>query len=462
MRALSVLLMLAMAVVESAASTSCPGAPLVQCLRAGDVDPTFGPAHWPNFVDFGNDVFTGVSYTRGAQAMVILPDGELLLAGDSSVDQGADHEPTLVRFTADGLLNTSFGSGGVVRTNVGPGHAHWGGNARQADGKIVVAGGTGLTYITTTLLARYDENGNLDSSFGSGGLVVGSGMNGGFEDVVIQPDGMIVAAGRDGVELLVQRFDTNGALDETFGTAGSAVTSFGGFEAMGANAIALLADGRIVVGGGVQNGTYLGCALAMLDRHGSFDPVFGIAGQLKVPQVDKEVCYVTALTIDPSGMILAAGQYTSARSIPKRYFNLMRFDTAGNTDLTFGRRGRALTSVYKPFAKSGSIGAYDVVVQPDGYIVEVGGLGGGDLGLARYRPDGRRLDRTFASRGTERVDRLGGYGTSALDGAKAVRLLPDGRILVAGDLGALGSFGVGRFLGKPCTYTVATGTLDCP
>jgi uncharacterized delta-60 repeat protein len=462
MRALLVLLMLATVVVESPASTSCPGAPLVRCLHAGDVDPTFGPLRWPNFIDFGNDVFTGISYTRGAQAMVILPDGKLLLAGDSSVDQGANHEPTLVRFTADGFLDTSFGSGGVVRTAVGPGHAHWGGIALQADGKVVVAGGTGLTYVTTTLLARYDENGNLDPTFGSGGLVIGTGMDGGFEDVTIQPDGMIVAAGRDGVELLVQRFDAKGALDETFGTAGSAVTSFGGFEAMGANAVALLADGSIVVGGGVQNGLYLGCALAMLDTHGNFDPVFGIGGQLKVPQVAGEVCYVSALTIDPSGMILAAGQYTTARQIPRRYFNLMRFNAAGSADVTFGRRGRALTSVYKPYAKTGSIGAYDVVVQPDGFIVEVGGLGGGDLGLARFRPDGRRLDTTFGSRGAERVDRAGIYGTAALDGAKAVRLLADGRIIVAGDLGGLGSFGVARLLGKACTYTVATSELDCP
>ena len=461
MRALALLIVAVVA--GRAVATPCPGAPAVRCLRAGDIDPTFGPNHWPNFIDFGNDVFTGVSYTRGAQAMVVLLDGRFLLAGDSSIDGGVDHQPTLVRFTGDGDLDTSFGSGGVVRTDVGPGHAHWGGLVRQPDGKLVAAGGTtgALPYITTTLLARYDSGGNLDPTFGSGGLVIETGTNGGFEDVVLQPDGMIVAAGRAGVELLIQRFDTNGALDPLFGNGGSVVTTFGGSEAMGANAVTLLSDGRILVGGGVQVGTFLGCALALVKTDGTFDATFGTGGQLKMPQVDREVCYVTALTTDAAGMILAAGQYTTARPIPKRYFNLMRLDTTGALDLGFGKRGHALTSIYRPLAKKASIGAYDVLVQPDGFIVEVGGLGGGDLGLARFRPDGR-LDRTFASHGTERIARGGGsYATDALDGAKAVRLLSDGRLVVAGNLGARGSFGVGRFLGKPCTYTVATNTLTC-
>src|SRR5207237_6773045 len=148
----------------------------------------------------------------------------------------------------------------------------------QSDGKIIVAGQSGVYPVFHSALARYNSNGSLDQTFGNGGTVVASLDNGGdgLSALVLQPDGKIVAAGsvihnNFTVGFVVARFNPDGSLDQTFGNAGRNVFNFGDPEAEG-NAVVLQADGKIIVIGvsGAGSGSELhDFALARLNPDGS-------------------------------------------------------------------------------------------------------------------------------------------------------------------------------------------------
>ncbi|OWY20891.1 T9SS C-terminal target domain-containing protein [Sphingobacteriales bacterium UPWRP_1] len=199
--------------------------------------------------DFSFDgiVTTSLGFTFGssARALAIQPDGKIIAAGNYG-GQGA-----LVRYNADGTLDYTFGSNGKVFLNIAD-ESNLSAVALQPDGKIVAAGysfdlNTFQSYYT---LMRLTANGSLDNSFGTNGIATVS--DGSFTGVAIQPDGKIVAVGtRNSSETLdVIRFNTNGTRDNTFGIQGIAYPIFG---AQG-TAIALQPDGKIVVAGSALAG----------------------------------------------------------------------------------------------------------------------------------------------------------------------------------------------------------------
>jgi uncharacterized delta-60 repeat protein len=129
----------------------------------------------------------------------------------------------------------------------------------QADGKIVVAGQSRIvpSQGSDFALVRYNADGMLDNSFGSGGKVL-TDFTGNFDDiaynVLIQPDGKIVAAGYNFTtpvaNFALARYNADGSLDNNFGTGGKVVTSVGNFSAFNQRlGAALQADGKIVVAG---------------------------------------------------------------------------------------------------------------------------------------------------------------------------------------------------------------------
>ena len=131
-----------------------------------------------------------------AQALVQQADGKLVAAGYSY--NGSNYDFALVRYNSDGSLDTSFGSGGVVTTGVGGSDDGVHALVQQADGKLVAAGRSNNGSNNDFALVRYNSDGSLDTSFGSGGVVTTA--VGGSDDyaqaLVQQADGKLVAAGR--------------------------------------------------------------------------------------------------------------------------------------------------------------------------------------------------------------------------------------------------------------------------
>ena len=130
--------------------------------------------------------------------MALQPDGKIILVGDV-FDGSRDQDFAIVRYTSNGSLDSSFGIGGTVITDFSGNVDRAVAVALQSDGKIVVAGSTFFSFVTAGDfgLARYDLNGQLDPSFGTGGKIITDflGVSDGAEAVAIQSDGKIVAGG---------------------------------------------------------------------------------------------------------------------------------------------------------------------------------------------------------------------------------------------------------------------------
>lgn len=242
---------------------------------------------------FGTDgrVTTAVDGGGGASALALQPDGKIVVSGSYSGGFA------LARYNADGWLDASFGTGGIVKTPVPGLDVTAAALALQPDGEIVAAGsGHTISYYDPSfVLIRYEADGSLDTSFGTGGIVSTAILDDARANAVaIQPDGKIVAAGqacRSGpCVFALARYEPDGSLDTSFGSGGK-VTSASGYssecsEQGGdyANAVALQANGTIVIAGYSNFSKYV-CspdyylfALARYNPDGSLDPKFGKKG----------------------------------------------------------------------------------------------------------------------------------------------------------------------------------------
>ena len=451
------------------ARAACAAAPPSRCLRAGDRDPSFGfdgvAVH-----DLGN------GSSRGAMDMVLLADGRVVMGGSSSLDGGENHDPTLVRVGPNGFLDGSFGTGGVVRIPLGEGNAIIQSVAVQPDGKILAAGGRdedpfrqpGYTtgYLPReTFLFRFEANGDLDESFGVGGQVVVNTFPilRRYDRVLLQPDGKILVvglgwSGTGEADYFVERYDSTGALDSSYGSAGVASTKEGLHWATYERAGATLApDGSVLIGASVfAVGPYINCALVRVDANGALDPSFGTAGHVVFPQEAGDVCNLKAVTLQPDGKILAGGTFYEESD--EQAFALWRLNDDGSPDLSFRKLGRSLTRITRyPVTTT----TWAVLVEADGKIVEAGSNGGAEFDLARHKSDGR-LDRKFGRRGVARIGRPFAPRTAVFDGAHAVARLPSGHLLVGGNPGHEGTFALTRVLDRPCIYDPNANQLSCP
>jgi uncharacterized delta-60 repeat protein len=250
----------------------------------GTLDRSFGP---------GGLVETHIAgVDEQINAIKVQSDGKIVVAGYCDTPTGS-WDFTLARYNPDGSLDPGFGSNGIVITNftnVGRSSDEAYAMVLQNDGKIVVAGlSFGFTRTSEEFaLVRYEANGNLDLSFGNNGKVTTDFF--GRDDVVlalvIQPDGKIVAAGRAGLDVffyspVLARYDTNGNLDASFGTGGKVSANFNR-TVQRATGIALQNNGKIVVvGTAVYSDPFSGdFALTRFNSNGSIDTSFGVNGLL--------------------------------------------------------------------------------------------------------------------------------------------------------------------------------------
>jgi uncharacterized delta-60 repeat protein len=332
----------------------------------GDLDPTFG---------VGGIVITDFSGGDDyAFTLVLQPDAKIVAAGHTSSGFA------LARYNSDGSLDTSFGSGGKVVTTFSGGATAV---AIQSDGKIVAAGGS--------LLVRYYSDGTLDTTFGTGGKVVQTGFGGFSVSIVLQSDGKIVTAGAmfAPADFALARYNGDGSLDTTFGSGGLVTTDFSGRDDE-ASASLLQADGKIVAAGRTTStvGTVQGSfALARYNTDGSLDTTFGTAGRVITSFAADDASVVETLILQPDGKIVAGG----GRFIIEEGLRLARYNSDGSLDPTFGVEGKIYDVLSGVEAKS-------LALQPDGKIIAASYPFVSDIALARYNPDGS-LDPTFGVNG---------------------------------------------------------------
>jgi uncharacterized delta-60 repeat protein len=363
--------------------------------QAGQLDPTFGQGGIVT-TDFGNQINSNRAV---ASAVTIQLDGKILVCGGIPSSSGFP-VAAIARYNPDGSLDTGFGTSGIVTTqNLAVPSAI----TLQTDGKIVVAGPSNGVKIN---VARYFPNGDLDPTFGTGGIFT-SGLifNAGSpaSTVVVQPDGKILVA--DGVLL---RLLADGQVDTGFGTSGVATVI--GSQAI---ALALLSNGKILVA------SNSGLA-SRYNSNGSLDTGFGIHGQVPGPSP------ANGLVLLGTGKFLLAGSLISSLTTPITGFAVARYQGVGVTDSTFAIHGGVVTPVPNfPTVTTSALG-----VQSSGDIVALGVASTVTeqvFALARYTPTGQ-LDTAFGSNGTVTTS----FGTTTLN-SPGLAIQSDGKIVaVAG------------------------------
>ena len=409
--------------VASAALTMAVQQSYTGVLAAGDLDPTFGTD--------GKVVRQDGSTLPN---IVIEPNGKILIATDMGTG-GSPSDFVLTRLNSDGSLDTSFGTGGRVTTDIGT-LDYFPSLALQSDGKIVMTGGTD----GDVALVRYNSDGTLDTSFNEDGKIVADlGFSEG-RDITVASDGKIlVAVGAvdpgvqpfgnlspmEGEELLrdftLARYNSDGSLDIDFGSDGKVTTDFDTFSRIGSHGLAIDRDGKIVATGSA-GGDF---ALARYNSDGSLDTSFGNGGTVTTDVgVDREFARTIALQAD--GAIIIAGGIDRSDNNPGLDSAILRYNNDGSLDTSFGTNGIVTTDLADLEQVDG------LAIQSDGKIVTVGlflnnAIFNSDFTLVRYNSDGS-LDTSFGTDGIVTTD-FGGF-----DIGNTLALQTDNKIVVAGNL----------------------------
>jgi uncharacterized delta-60 repeat protein len=344
----------------------------------GSLDSTFGN---------GGKVITVATVRESASGLLLLPDGKIMLSGSIDLPSTQDTSWVLLRFNSDGSVDPAFGNGGTVTTNISFNDDQAYALALQSDGKIVAAGRRGIQIEPSqqrkgnVALTRYNPDGSLDATFGTAGKVIndfGQGLESYALEVIIQPDGRIIVAGESTYRFLVARYNSNGTLDTTFGNgAGYALASFSN-NWDGATDAVLQPDGKIVlVGWSELNSPFDSFALARFNSDGSLDQTFGNGG--KVLLTDRGALNDVVLQSDGKLIAIGSGNYTSNST-----FEVVRFNSNGSLDSTFGSGGTVLTDFGRPTE------GLALALQSDGKVLAGGNSStdqyyqNSDFALARY------------------------------------------------------------------------------
>jgi uncharacterized delta-60 repeat protein len=350
----------------------------------GTLDATFGN---------GGRVITVATVRESAAGLLILPDGKIMISGSISLPSEFNSSFALLRFNSDGSVDSTFGNGGTVMTNIAEADDQAYAIALQANGKIVAAGRRGIQFYPSeqrkgnVALARYNPDGSPDTTFGNGGTVIndfGQGLESYAIALMIQPDDKIIIAGESSYRFLAARYNSNGTLDTTFGGSGFRLANFSSNWDAATDAV-LQPDGKIaLVGWSIVNSPYYSFALARFNSDGSLDQGFGNGG--KVLMQDQGGLNAVAFQGDGKLIALGSGNFSSDSA-----FHLLRFNVNGSLDSTFGGGGTVTTSFGQPTE------GVALAFQAHGKLL-AGGLTSSDqyyqnsdFALARYTIEGLQL-----------------------------------------------------------------------
>ena len=398
---------------------------------AGGLDPTFD----------GDGIALSPPGAVSATSIAIQADGKIVVAGCLQ----CEFRPrfAVYRYDADGSRDLAFGGGdGIVSVGF-QGDARPIDVAVQDDGKIVAAGvATGGSNRPSFALARFEDDGTLDPTFGDGDGKVRTriGPEARAFAVAVAPDGSIVAGGlsgtNDGVTRpTLVRYEPSGGLDPTFGGDGIVRRAIPGMPELAKfNDVLALPSGKVVGFGSGFTATGERFLTVRYHVDGSLDESFAANGVVTTSLGADSIG--TDIARSPDGTLVGAG-YVQPDGAPQR-FAVVRYTSDGSLDTTFSDDGKVTTSVGPEEALGAS-----VAVQQDLKIVVAGTCCSSlRVALARYRSDGS-LDDTFdGGRVTLKIGDFVGSGVAD------VELDADGDIVVQGNYARGGErFFLARYLG---------------
>lgn len=354
--------------------------------------------------------------------------------------------PSLL-FAQPGAIDSSFGNNGIVQTFVNSTNAKLTAIAIQSDDKILAAGYD--RYDTTNfnnafVVVRYTADGLVDSGFATNGKMMYNFSNGNTiaYAIKVQPDGKILVAGRSSAPGIVGmasiRLNIDGTLDTTYGTNGAVVTAIGTSNDFTLG-IYLHSDGRIVLGGVSYLSSFSRMALVRYLSDGSIDTTFATNGIL-IAAITGENIYCLQVETDSASNYLVSGDLTNITSTSAF---LKRYTPNGVPDVTFGLLGTWYPSVGNSFTENTT----GLIKQPDGKLIvglttDVNSTR--KFGVVRYLPSSWTLDTTFG------IYSGSSYLTTGINKyvATAIAQQPNGKIVVSGNyqIGSERKFAAIRYL----------------
>lgn len=349
--------------------------------------------------------------------------GGILVAGSSS--NGTNYDFAVVRYTASGTLDTSFGTGGRATLDFNQGDDYGSRVLMDAAGKIVVIGTADNGSQGKFALARYNANGTVDTSFGTAGNVMTTlALASMGTSATIDSNGKIVVAGytltaNGGNDFAVVRYNADGSLDSSFGAGGAVMTDFSKNYDQG-NSITIDASGKILVAGTTYTNNNCDFALVRYNADGSLDASFGNGGKVSTA-IGAGLDEARSISLDASGRIVVAGFTVNGSNTDVA---MVRYNANGSLDTSFGNAGKVVTAL-----SNGNDYSNTVTIDVSGRILLAGyadnGTGQADFAIARYNNDGT-LDSSFGNAG-KLITPGGGDGR-----INAMKLDASGGIVAAG------------------------------
>jgi uncharacterized delta-60 repeat protein len=292
------------------------GAFLTRLSAAGALDASFGgggTATW--YVDGSSDM--------NVDGIAVAPDDSIVVVGDfdKTATPPADYDIFLARFNADGTPAAGFGTGGVLKIDLGTTYDRLSGVALRADGRILVGGQT----LDSTVMLQFSAQGVPDATFGTSGRVdftvlsrtdiSAFGLDPASGAAYLAGDTVVAGDAGNVFVAMVQRFTAQGAVDMSFGTAGMVTVPFGASD-VSFGAVLVDPAGGVICGGTygattMDGGVLDQWGLVRLDTHGALVPAFG-SGGLSVSAFPLGIYDLTGLAWERDGTIVAAGAVDTA------------------------------------------------------------------------------------------------------------------------------------------------------
>jgi uncharacterized delta-60 repeat protein len=428
-------------------------------MSANPLDTTFGGALVGSNSPAGTVLGpSGAQVNNPSSAMVIYPDTGTNPATDDKivvgglVNQGSQQVFALIRYNANGSLDTSFGTQGIVSTVVGSAPRNIINSlALQNDGKIVAVG---FNQTSNFVVARYTASGQLDSTFGTNGIVqtkvVVSGVSSSYSHataVVIQGAGssekiyvggdawFYIKNGKNNVlcgDFALVRYNANGSLDTSFGTGGIAITpNIGGNSINNFPVLALQPDGKVVLAGPTHDAAPSAMAAVRYTTSGRIDSAsndavspFGTNGSgIVTLTANSANVGAYGVLIQSGGDVVLSGYSVDVNGAEQQ--TLARLTPGGALDTTFGSSGYVITP--------SMIHSHNIVQAANGDLVTAGTVGSklwdasDDFVVAAFLPTTGALDTTFGTNGVATAP-----VTDGEDVGEVVAIQPDGKIVAGG------------------------------
>lgn len=349
------------------------------------------------------------SFVLGSQnafnSVVVQNDGKIVAAGFTIINNIKQF--LIARFTENGVLDTTFGTGGCVATPIAD-NANAYNVKLDSSGNIIIAGSTKIGNVAYIVIARYLTNGTLDTSFGANGIVLTSLEQGSScYSIIIESDDKITVTGsvlkNDEIWIPLVRYNTDGTLDVSFGTNGVTIVELE--DCAIAYSLTKTGAGKYIMVGFAEGQSFV----VQANADGSIDTSFGTAGGTLIPVNFSSSLKGSAL--QSSGKIIVGG-YSEGNCL------LIRLNADGTIDNTFGDSGIVLTQ----------FGAYNAILEL--FIdsldrIAVVGVADDNAIVARFTIDGI-LDNTFGNKGL--VSIICGFEGNA----NAITFEPDQDIIIGG------------------------------